>query len=90
MKNNFFSSSYQSYRVHREYTLPGYIDTFDEYKQRFCREYYAFWGLIKYRTEILHEEVIPNHVIVHSWFLPYPTEWKSSCPEELRKHFNWI
>jgi len=89
IKTSFFSKKHQGYRIHREYRLPGYIDTFDLYKQQFCLVHYAFWGLIKYRTEVLFEETIPNYVIMHEWFLPYNSDWKSSCPEEIRDHFHW-
>lgn len=85
----FFSTKHQAYRIYREYRLPGYIDTFDEYKQQFRLDYYAFWGLFKYRSKVLFEEVIPNYVIVHEWFFPYNSDWKSSCPEELREYYHW-
>lgn len=89
MKKPFFSKKHQGYRLHREYTMPGYLDKFDEYKQQFRLEYYAFWGLIKYRSKVLFEEVIPNYVIIHEWFLPYNSDWKSACPEEIREHYHW-
>lgn len=89
MKIPFFSTKHKCYRLHREYSLPGYIDLFDEYKQQFRLEYYAFWGLIKYRSKVLFEEEIPGFVIIHEMFFPWGTEWRSSCPEEIRRHYHW-
>lgn len=89
MKNKFFLNKHKLYRVHIIYSLPGYIDKFDEYKQQFCLNYYIFWGLIRIKKKVLFEEVIPNYVIYHEWFLPYNSDWKSDCPEELRKFYHW-
>lgn len=89
MKKPFFSTKYQGYRIHRLYNLPGYVEPFDEYKQQFREEHYAFWGLIKYRSKVLFEEVIPNYVIFHEWFLPWGADWKSACPDEIKHLFKW-
>lgn len=89
MKKPFFSTKYQSYRLHRLYHLPGYLDPFDEYKQQFREEKYVFWGLVKYKSKVLFEEEIPGYVIIHEMFLPYGTEWRSACPEEIRGYYHW-
>lgn len=89
MKKPFLSTKHQCYRLHREYRLPGYLDSFDEYKQQFREEKYAFWGLVKYKSTVLFEEEIPGYVIIHEMFLPYGTGWRSSCPENIRHLFKW-
>lgn len=89
MKKAFFTKKHQGYRTHRTYHLPGYVDSFDEYKQQFKLNHYAFWGFLKYRSELLFEEIIPNHVIVHEMFIPYNSDWKTACPEEIRDFYHF-